>query len=492
VTVAVSLAAIAVFPLYFLRSIAIAGVSATLLAAAAALVLVPAMIALLGTRIDSLDVRTGLRRLLRRPPRVPATDRPGFWHRLAVVVMRRPVPIAGAVLAGLVVLGSPFLGVRLGLPDDRALAQTIESRQAGDLLRDGFDARETDALSVVATGIGPPRRQVAAIRAYATELSRVEGVSEVSSLAGRFAGGRQVAPASPEDRRFAAGTATWLRVVPGVEPLSAAGSALVRDLRGVQAPFPVQVTGAAAELVDTTRALADRMPVALGLIAVATYVLLFLFTGSVLLPAKALLLNVLSLSAAYGAMVWVFQDGHLSGLLGGFTATGAIVATVPVLMFCTVFGLSMDYEIFMLSRIKEEYRRTGDTVSAVAFGLDRTGRLITSAAALMAIVFVGLARSDISFMQMLGVGLTLAVLTDATVVRGVLVPAFMRLAGHANWWAPAPLRALHERVGLAEGGPPGPDRQPPSRRRTGRHRAPAGARSPRGRVPTATLPEETT
>ena len=194
------------------------------------------------------------------------------------------------------------------------------------------------------------------------------------------------------------------------------------------------------------------MPLAGALIGVVTFVVLFLMAGSLLVPAKAVILNLLSLSATFGAMVWVFQEGHLSGLLN-FTPTGLIDTTTPITMFCIAFGLSMDYEVFLLSRIKEEYDRTGDNTASVALGLERTGRIVTAAAGLLSVVFIAFATSQITFIKLLGVGLALAVLMDATLIRGTLVPAFMRLAGRANWWAPAPLRRFHERFGIREAEP---------------------------------------
>jgi RND superfamily putative drug exporter len=242
----------------------------------------------------------------------------------------------------------------------------------------------------------------------------------------------------------------WLSVVPAVEPMSAAGEALVRAVRAVPAPFPVLVGGPSAELVDQKGSMFSRPPWALGLVAAATFVLLFLSFGSVVVPAKALVLNVLSLSATFGAAVWVFQEGHLAGVLG-FTPTGALELEMPVLMFCIAFGLSMDYEVFLLSRIKEEHDRTGDNVASVARGLERTGRIVTAAAALLATVFVVFATSEIVFIKLFGLGLATAVVMDATVVRATLVPAFMRLAGEANWWAPRPLRRLHRRFAIHHG-----------------------------------------
>src|SRR6266496_1346288 len=242
---------------------------------------------------------------------------------------------------------------------------------------------------------------------------------------------------------------TWLRVVPTVEAYSSAGENLVERVRALPAPFAVDVGGPSAQLVDTKAAISDRLPLAVAIIAGATLLLLFLMTGSLVIPIKALVLNLLSLSAVYGAMVFVFQDGHLSGLLG-FTSTGTIDTSMPVLLSCIAFGLSMDYEVFLLSRIKEEYDRTGDTVSSVATGLERSGRIVTTLAALLAIVFIAFATSQVTFLKLFGIGSALAIVVDATLIRALLVPAFMRLAGRANWWAPRPLRLLHDRIGLRE------------------------------------------
>jgi putative drug exporter of the RND superfamily len=463
-TVAVSLLALLVFPLYFLRSFGYAGIAVVALAAVGALVVLPALLAVLGRRVDrfrlpigrraTAAVQSGATASLPEPRTQPGT---GFWHRIATWVMRRPVPIALAVVAFLVLLGTPFLGVRFGLPDDRVLPASAEGRQVADAIRDNFATDESSALSVVAPGIGDPREHLADIDGYAAALSRLDGVERVDALTGAYADGARLqgpppaadAAIAPEARRFAAADGTWLSVVPSVEPFSEAGEELVAAVRDLPAPLGAQVTGPSAQLVDTKASLSGLLPVAAAIIALVTFVLLFLMTGSVVIPAKALVLNLLSLTAVYGAMVWVFQDGNLAGALG-FTPTGTIDTSMPVLLFCIAFGLSMDYEVFLLSRIKEEHDRTGDTVAAVAVGLERTGPIVTTAAALLAIVFVAFATSQVTFLKLFGIGTALAILVDATLIRALLVPAFMRLAGQANWWAPAPLRRLHARVGLAE------------------------------------------
>ncbi|MCU1674015.1 MAG: putative rane protein [Frankiales bacterium] len=444
-TVGLSLSALAVFPLYFLKSFAYAGVAAVLFALLGALVVLPAALAALGHRVDSLDLRRPLRRLLRlAPPREKAVDE-GLWHRIAVTVMKRPVPVATAVIAVLLVAGTPFLSAAFSLPDDRVLPKQAQAHQVGQVLRDEFPGREFAALSVVAA------KARGDVSPYAAALSGVDGVGRVDSAAGTYVDGRRVAAGSP---RFSAGGGTYLSVVPDIESISSRGEQLVRDLRAVPSPIgPVLIAGQAASLTDTKASLGNKLPLALGLIVVATFVLLFLFTGSIVVPLKALVLNMLSLSATFGAMVWIFQEGHLARYLGDPVITGSLDTTTPILMFCVLFGLSMDYEVFLLSRIKEEYDLTGDNTRAVARGLERTGRLVSAAAALLALVFLAFVSSDITFIKLLGLGTALAVLVDATLVRGALVPAFMRLMGDANWWAPKPLRRLHDRFGLSEAEP---------------------------------------
>jgi putative drug exporter of the RND superfamily len=443
-TVAVSLMALLIFPMAFLRSFAIAGVAVAVIAGLLSVLVLPAMLAALGPRVDALSLR-------RRPQRA---DEDGFWHRMAVVTMRRPVPIATAVIVFLLVLGAPFIRFAAGLPDDRVLPDEFPARQVADEVRENFSSQEAGATSVVAVGIGSPAEQLDAIDAYANELSLIDGVARVDSAAGIYVDGvelpAELTPPGFTDR-FATDDATYLSVVPaaGVESFSPAGEALVEEIRATDAPFEVGVTGQSAQLADSTDAILDRMPLALALIAGVTFVLLFLMFGSVVIPIKALVLNVLSLTATFGAMVWIFQDGNLSGILD-FSATGTLAIVMPVLMFCVAFGLSMDYEVFLLSRIKEEYDRTGDNERSVALGLERTGRIVTAAALLIAVVFLSIATARVSFIKLFGIGLALAVLMDAFLVRATLVPAFMRLAGGANWWAPAPLRRVYERFGLQE------------------------------------------
>jgi RND superfamily putative drug exporter len=442
-TVAISLSALLVFPLFFLRSFAYAGVGVTLVAMLASIVTLPALLAVLGGRVDSL-------RLWRARPQPPIGE--GRWHTIAMAVSRRPAVLAIAVIVVLCVLGAPFLGVRFGLPDERVLPEDAPARITTQRFGEEFESAEAFALPVVALDADDPADET--IDEYAAALSEVEGVGRVDAPTGRFLDGTKVLGADPMLESFRASDgsgAVRLSVVPEVEPMSTDAEELVTALRDVPSPLgEVLVGGQSAHLVDTKAAIAARLPWAGAIIVGATFVLLFLMFGSVLVPLKALVLNVLSLSATFGAMVWIFQEGHGSGLLD-FTATGLTDTTTPILMFCIAFGLSMDYEVFLLSRIKEEHDQGADNATSVARGLERTGRIVTAAAALLSVTFLAFATSEISFIKLFGLGLTLAVLMDATLLRAVLVPAFMKLAGEANWWAPRWMRGLHERFGLSEG-----------------------------------------
>ncbi|MEV3928243.1 MMPL family transporter [Streptomyces sp. NPDC049944] len=433
-TVAVSLAAMMVFPQYFLRSFAYAGIAVVLLAAAAALVLLPAALMLLGHRVNSLD----LRRLLRRrgtagsgtgSEAAPAEGSGRGWARLSALVMRRAPVFAVVTSVGLVLLGLPFLGVKFGTADDRQLPATAESRVVQEHIREGFPGSPGGGLEVLAQGVATTGR-------YADFRERIAALPGVRRVEGPVMGDG----------------AAYYEVLPEGEAVGQGAQDLVRELRAEPAPFDTSVTGAAAVLVDSKEAIADRLPWAVGIIVVVTLLLVFLLTGSVLIPLQAVVLNALSLTAMFGAVVWVFQDGNLSGVLS-FTSTGDIETTLPVLMFCVAFGLSMDYGVFLLSRIKEEYDRTGDHAHSVTFGLRRTGGLITAAAVILAVVMVAIGTSRVTNTKMLGLGIALAVLMDAMVVRSLLVPAVMKLMGRVTWWAPAPLRAFHQRFGLSEGEP---------------------------------------
>ncbi len=439
-TVAIALAAMLLFPIDFLRSFAYAGIAVALLAAVGAVVVLPALLAVLGPNVNRLAV-------FHRSAAPPVGQ--GAWHRIATFVMRRPLPIATAAIVLLLALGTPFLHIAFGNPDDRVLPPGDPARAVQDVLRRDFTSRESSPVEIVLTGTGDPASQSGAIAAYATALSKVQDVARVDAITGSYAGGNQVAPPSEASARFAGADSTWLSVVPAVEPMSAQGEAVVHAVRAVPAPAPALVGGASAQLVDTKASLFARLPWAVAVIGVVTFVVLFLLFGSLLVPLKAVVLNILSLTATFGAMVWIFQDGHLAGLLD-FTPTGTIAVVMPILMFCIAFGLSMDYEVFLLSRIKEEHDKGADTTAAVARGLERTGRIVTAAAVLIAVVFIAFATSGVAFIKLFGIGLALAVLVDAFIIRATLVPAFMTLAGDANWWAPRWLRRVHARIGISE------------------------------------------
>ncbi|MEV6772323.1 MMPL family transporter [Nocardia sp. NPDC051030] len=417
VTVGIALIGMSFFPLTFLRSLAFAGLAVVALSILLALTLVPALLVVLGDRIN------------KKPLREARPVEQSLLYRVARTVQRRPALCALPVLALLVVLGSPVLGLKLGLPDDRALPAALESRQVGDLLRDRFDDNATGTVHIVVNGRGTD------VGAYSTALSNVPDVERVTVDPGATA---------PDSVHLVVSTK--------LDPYSEAGQRQLQALRAVDAPSDTLFGGLAQQTADSESGIKEGFPKALIWIAAITFILLLLLTGSVVLPLKALALNVLSLSATFGAMVWIFQDGHLGGL--GTFATGYTIATLPVLLFCVAFGLSMDYEVFLLARFAEEWENSektrADNDTAVALGIARSGPIVTAAALLMAVVFAGIAASGVTTNRMLGLGLAVAVLMDATLVRMVLVPAFMRVMGTANWWAPARSRPLLEKVALRE------------------------------------------
>ena len=450
VTVALSMAVMVLFPMNFLRSFAYAGVATVAFAALAAIVVTPAAIMVLGDRLDALDVRRALRRLPGRPEPAPLPIERQFWYRCAKVVARRALPLGLAVVVLLVVLGLPFIGVRPGFPDDRVLPKSASAHQVGDLLRADFAIDSDSEVPVIITdssGLDP-----AEVDRYAADLSRIPDVNSVSSPSGTFVGGTLTGP--PLAPTGVVAGSTLLMVGSSLPLFSEASETQLTRMRAVPEPGgrTTEFGGLAQTNRDSVDAITSRLPLVLGLIAVIMLVLLFLLTGSVVLPIKALILNMLSLSAAFGAMVWIFQEGNLGAL--GTTPTGTLVANMPVLLFCVAFGLSMDYEVFLVSRIREFWlaspQTPADNDEAVALGLARTGRVITAAALIMTISFAALIAAQVAVMRLFGTGLTLAVLVDATLVRLVLVPAFMHVMGRWNWWAPKPLARLHARLGISD------------------------------------------
>ena len=453
-TVALSMAVMVLFPMHFLQSFAYAGVATVAFAALAAIVVTPAAIMVLGDRIDALDVRRLLRRALSRPEPATKPVEDQFWYRSTKFVMKRAIPIGLVGVAVLAVLGAPFFGVRPGFPDDRVLPKSASAHQVGDQLRRDFSTNfETQVPVVIPDSDGLAGGDIAR---YAADLSRVPDVSAVSAPTGSFVNGDLVGPPAAAAGQASGST---LLTIDSTAPLFSDRSEHQLDmLHAVAAPGgrTVEFTGTAQINRDSVHAITSRLPLVLGLIAAIMLVLLFLLTGSVVLPIKALALNILSLSAAFGAMVWIFQDGNLGAF--GTTSTGTLVANIPVLLFCIAFGLSMDYEVFLVSRIREFWlaspQTAADNDESVALGVAHTGRVITAAALIMAISFAALIAAHVSFMRMFGLGLTLAVLADATLVRLILVPAFMHVMGKWNWWAPKPLVAVHRRLQIHDGGGP--------------------------------------
>ncbi|KRA39306.1 MULTISPECIES: MMPL family transporter [unclassified Nocardioides] len=416
-TVAVALASLLLFPMYFLRSFAYAGIGVMLITAFSAVVILPAAVTLLGDRIDAWRV-PGVRGI--RGEEAPA------WARLARFVARRPILSALPVLVGLGVMALPLAGISLGTPDDRVLPTSASSRQAGDLIREEFGGDGTHPIDVVTTS---PLAETD-LASYSGELGALPGVVRV-------------------DVRHGDG-ADLLAVVTDLDPRSSQARDLVQSVRDVAPPAGTEVLvgGATAELKDQMEGIGQRLPAVVGWLVLTTMVILFLFTGSVIQPIRALLLNAVGLGATLGAMVWVFQDGHLSGLLG-FTPQ-PMDSSMMVLLFCVAFGLSMDYEVFVMGRIKEMRDAGFSNEEALVHGLAHTGRIVSTAAALIAISFFAFLVSSVSFIQFFGLGTGLAILIDATLVRGVLLPAGVRLLGERAWWAPKPLRVLHRRIGLSE------------------------------------------
>jgi len=432
--VALSMAVMVVFPMAFLKSFAYAGVATVAFAALAALFVTPAALVLLGDRLHAMDIRRLVDRILNWQEPVARTVEQHALYRWTKTVMRHAIPAGLAVVALLLLLGAPFLGVKWGFPDDRVLPTTASAHQVGDEMRTQFpDDSATAVTIVVPDATGPTQAE---FDRYATDLARVADVVGVSPV------------------RIADGSA-YLTVRSTAPLFSDASDAQLDGLHAVDGPGGREVLFAGTAQVnrDSVDAITSRLPVVLGLIVVIMFAVLFLLTGSVVIPLKALVLNVLSLSAAFGAMVWIFQDGHLDGL--GTTATGILVANIPVLLFCIAFGLSMDYEVFLVSRIREFWLQTArtraDNDESVALGIARSGRVVTAAAVVMSISFAALIAAQVSFMRMFGLGLTLAILVDATLVRMVLLPAFMHVMGEWNWWAPKWMTKLHDRFGIEDG-----------------------------------------
>jgi trehalose monomycolate/heme transporter len=466
-TVSMSLLGLLLFPEFFLRSMGLAASMAVLAAMVAALTLLPAVLALLGRRVNALSVSRAIAGIFRRGRAQPTSraDAHGAWYQLSQAVMRWPVPVALAVVVILLLLGSPFVRASFATSGVDALPVGQPARVATERLASDF-AQQGGSQLVIAVrtpGDALTAANLASLDSYVRQIEALPGVVHVDSLVtadpslslDQYQQLYANPGASPQLAAVAAqlanGDITEVSVALQPAEQSAKAQQLVRQTRALQVPGGLQplVGGFTPYQMDLFASLQSTLPWAGLVIVLAMLVLLFLMTGSVVMPLKAVVLNTLSLTATFGALVWIFQEGHFEHLLG-FQSTGSLDATQPVLIFAIAFGLSMDYEVFLLSRIKEQFDATGDNRAAVASGLQRTGWLITSAALLLAVVLGAFATSAIVFIKMIGVGIAIAVIMDATLVRALLVPATMRLLGKWNWWAPAPLRALWRRIGLGE------------------------------------------
>jgi RND superfamily putative drug exporter len=429
-TIAAALASLTIFPQRFLYSMGIAGALVALLAASLALTVLPALLSVLGPRVNTLSPKW----LARRADRDARPDESGAWYRLSRFVMRRPAPIAITSTAVLIALGIPFFTqVRFTTVDAGALPATASARQVSDALNTQFPPNRAAPLDVV---VGAPATS-SDVKALTT---RIETLPDVSAV-------EPAIPAGP--------SMSLIAVAPARAPLSNATQDLVREIRAIRTPVYLGVAGETAAYLDLEHSLGVHLPAVLTVIVITTVIILFLFTGSVLLPIKAVIMNALGLCAMFGILVLIFQDGNLEGMLG-FHSLGALDATQPILLFAVGFGLATDYGVFLLSRIKEARDGGASDPDAVAIGLERSGRVVTAAALLFAVALGAFSTSEIVFIKELGIGAVLAVLIDASIIRALLVPSLMMLLGPLNWWAPRPLRRLHERFGLREGEPPAP------------------------------------
>jgi RND superfamily putative drug exporter len=416
-TVAVVMLSMGFFPQYFLQSFALAGFTVVIIAVIGAALAVPALLNLMGDKVNSL-------RIIKRDL---APKEKGGWEKLARFTMRRPLPVLFVSLLFLASLFSLSSNISFGQVDDRVLPADSPAQIASNLLRERFEGRESSPVEIMVQGTDE------AIERYVQDLSEVEDIARVNVM--------------PSDA-----VTDWTHIVAisDVEPRSPAGYDKTVEIRSLGSDLDqVLVGGSAGYYTDSQQGIEDALPIAALWIFISTMILLFLFTGSVILPIKAILLNVLSLGATLGLVSWIFQNGHLQWLLGEYSVTGTIDTSSTVMIAVVAFGLSMDYELFLLSRIKEQHDAGMNTVNSVAYGLQRSGRIITAAAFILAVTFGAFASSGVSIMKMLGFGIAIAILLDATVVRALLVPALMRLFGSLNWWAPRWMKRLYEKAGLS-------------------------------------------
>jgi RND superfamily putative drug exporter len=407
-TIVITLAALMLFPQMFLKSFGYAGVTVVIMAVLGALIALPALLAILGHRVD--------KGVVRRSSLTPKED--GRWAQTARFVMRRPVAVVVLSLMLLTVLAAPIKNIVFSQVDSRVLPASNPAAFASNIISERFPGQEGNPIEIIVPKGAFMGTQ---INQYTTEIAKVPGIVRI--------GDSQV---SGDDVRVTA--------VHSMSPRTPEAEALINEVRKIRAPEGTLIGGVAADYADTQIGIAKTMPWALLWIAIGVLVLLFAFTGSIILPIKAVILNILSLAATMGAITWIFVDGHLKWLVGDFTTTGAVDTGSIILVAVVAFGLSMDYEVFLLSRIKEEHDAGKSNIESVATGLQRSARIITAAAGLLAIVFSSFMLSGVTSIKMLGFGVAFAIVLDATLVRALLVPALMRLFGERNWWAPTAMK----------------------------------------------------
>lgn len=407
-TVAVTLGSLVLFPQFFLKSFAYAALAVVFVAVTCALTTLPALLAIAGPRIDKYVVRKGAL--------TPRED--GRWAATARFVMKRPVAVVVVVLTLLAIIAAPIRGVAFSQVDDRVLPKSDKAAIAAQVQRDRFPGNEANPIEVI---IPKASSQGTTLAAYSQDLAKISGIIQV------------VPPVVTSDT-------ARIQAISSVSPRTPAGEKQINAIRAIHAPYGTLVGGVAADYTDSQNGIARTLPWVFLWIGVSVLILLFLFTGSIILPIKAILLNAISLTVTIGVLTWIFIDGHLANLLGGFTLTGSLDTSTLILVAVLTFGLSMDYELFLLSRIKEEHLAGKSTIDSVATGLQRSARIISAAAVLLAIVFASFITSGVTLIKTMGFGVAFAIILDATVVRGLLVPALMRLFGEANWWAPKSLK----------------------------------------------------
>ena len=430
------LASMVLFPQYFLKSFAYAGISVVLFAVLASILGLPAVLALLGHKIDKWKIRKS----------ALVNNDHGGWAKTAQTVMKRPLVFILASVAFLTVLALPATNVKFGQVDDRVLQPSSPVAIAAEVSRYRFDGQAASPVEII---IPKASADATKIESIAQQIAKMNGVVSVLTPKSFTMHGQTVPlPTTPPGQE----TSSNFRISAVLEdgPRQAESVDLVKELRKMDLPDGRLIGGASAIYLDSQAGISDHLPQVITWLAIATMLVLFMYTGSILLPIKAVVLNLVSLAATLGLITYVFQEGHLKWLVGDFTVTGVIDTSTLVLVAVVAFGLSMDYELFMLSRIKEEHDHGASTIDAVSFGLQRSGRIISAAAILIALVFITFITSGVTSIKMLGLGTAFAILLDATLIRAILVPALMRVAGKWNWWAPKPLAKFHARFGITD------------------------------------------